>query len=40
MSTKSFKTIARSKSETYNLLKFGLKVYLPEYRKCPMEFLK
>ena len=34
------KSLVRSKSEVYNLLKFGLKMYLPKYRCCPFEFLK
>ena len=34
------KTIVRSKSEVYNLLKFGLKIYLPRYKSCPFEFCK
>ena len=32
--------MARSKYECYNMLLFGLKVYLPDYKCCPMSFLK
>ena len=34
------KNIARSKEEAYNLLKFGLKAYLPIFRSTPFKFLK
>ena len=32
ISKAEFKKICRSKYENYNLLKFGLKAYLPHYR--------
>ena len=32
--------MVRSKSEAYNLLRYGLKIYLPEYRYTPFLFLK
>ena len=35
-----FKRLARSKREMYNLLKYGLKIYLPDYHLIPMKFLK
>ena len=34
------KNIVRSKAETYNLLKFGLKIYLPIFRYTPFSFMK
>lgn len=30
----------RSKLEIFNLFKYGLKMYLPEYRNCNIEFLR
>ena len=35
-----FKLLTRSKREIFNLLKFGLKLYLPEYGLVHMKFLK
>ena len=32
--------MARPKKEAYNLLRYGLKLYLPEYRYTPFQFLK
>ena len=40
ISRKEFKQLARSKKELYNLLKFGLKIYLPEYHLINLKFLK
>ena len=40
ISHKSLRNICRSKSETYNLFKYGLKVYLPNYRLTPFPYLK
>ena len=34
------KSICRSKSEVYNLLRYGLKIYLPKYKSCPFEFCR
>ena len=34
------KQMVKSKLETYNLFKYGLKAYLPRYRFCSMEFLR
>ena len=34
------KNVCRSKSEVYNILKFGLKIYLPKYKSCPFEFCR
>ena len=34
------KAICRSKSEVYNLLRFGLRIYLPKYKSCPFEFCR
>ena len=30
----------KSKMDTFNLVKFGLKIYIPDYRNCSMEFMK
>ena len=30
----------RSKKEIYNTFNYGLKMYLPEYRYCSMDFLR
>ena len=40
LSKKEIKNLIRSKHEIYNLLKYGLKIYLPKYDNCPMDFLK
>ena len=37
---KEMKNVCRSKSEVYNILKFGLKIYLPKYKSCPFEFCR
>ena len=37
---KEMKNICRSKYEIYNLLKYGLKIYMPNYKYCPLEFCK
>ena len=34
------KNVCRSKYEIYNLLKYGLKIYLPNLKYCPLEFCK
>ena len=35
-----FKQLCRSKTELFNILKFGLNLYLPNIRNVSMEFLK
>ena len=30
----------KSKLDTFNLVNYGLKIYIPDYRNCSMEFLK
>ena len=30
----------KSKEDTFNLVNYGLKIYIPDYRNCSMEFMK
>ena len=30
----------KSKEDTFNIVDYGLKTYIPDYRNCSMEFIK